>query len=385
MNSRAILFCFALALLNVLNAQTTTSNLNSISIQKDDNFNGFDLFDIRDQQLFVLAEHWHNIKSVPRATMKVLKYLHQNGNVRILAIEQGQSAAYLINQFLASGDTLVLRYIARNTMFWGKENYAFFQDLFEFNEILPEEERITVESIDIEYKMESAIFMMNQLIEGKEIPPSLDPTIGQFRKIFEDTREHREQYDGLSVMFYYDKEIVTQLVRHTLYDIENQSEVYLDFFGSDFVQFATMILDMDDGLMFDYTNPNTNYKIRDRLIYGKFTELLETYPDKGILCVIGMRHATEGSSISMLNTMSYSPLQNKVMNIRISALFHKSFKSSDLRRINYTFPDQLKINSATLIKHDLNDPKFKFKKTFDYTLFINDDGNLTPFENVYKD
>ncbi len=49
------------------------------------------LLEIDDQQLFVLAEHWHNIRSVPRATMKVLKYLHENANVRILAIEQGQS------------------------------------------------------------------------------------------------------------------------------------------------------------------------------------------------------------------------------------------------------------------------------------------------------
>jgi len=58
--------------------------------------------------------------------------------------------------------------------------------------------------------------------------------------------------------------------------------------------------------------------------------------------------------------------------------------SSDLRRINFTFPKQLKKNSATLIKHDPDDPELKSKKSFDYTLFINDGGNLTPFENVYK-
>ncbi|MCP4457063.1 MAG: erythromycin esterase family protein [Cytophagales bacterium] len=385
MNLRSTAFCIGLTLGSVLYAQNQTSNLSAISIEKDNDFNGFDLFDLDNKQLFVLAEHWHNIKSVPRASMKVLKYLHKNGNVRILAIEQGRSAAHLINQYLESEDTILLRNITRNTMFWGKENYAFFQDLLEFNKTLPEKERIIVQSVDIEYKMESAIFVINDLIKGKQIPSSLDQTVGQFREIFEETRDHREQFDGLSVMFYYDKEMVTQLVRNTLYDLENQPSVYLDLFGSDFVQFATMILDMDDGLMFDYSNPNTNYKFRDRLIYGKFIQLLETYPNQSILCVIGMRHATEGSSIGKLNTMAYSPLQGKVMNIRISALFHKSFMTSDLRRINYTFPDQLKTNQATLIKHDLNDPKFKFKKSFDYTLFINESGNLTPFENVYKE
>jgi len=192
--------------------------------------------------------------------------------VRILAIEQGQSTAHLINQYLASEDTLMLRKIARNTMFWGKENYAFFQDLLAFNKTLPEEERIIVKSIDIEYKMESAIFVINELIRDKAIPPSLEETIGRFQQIFEEKRTHREQFDGLSVMFYYDKEMVTQLVRYTLYDLDNQPSTYTDFFGSDFVQFAMMILDMDDGLTFDYTNPNTNYKFRDRLIYGYQTE-----------------------------------------------------------------------------------------------------------------
>jgi len=368
----------------MLFAQTPTSNLRAISIEGDTDFTGFDLLEISDQQLFVLAEDWHNIRSVPRATIKVLKYLHQHGNVRILAIEQGLSAAHMINKYLATGDSLILKQIARNTMFWGRENQVFFRDLLAFNKTLPEQSRIIVRSIDIEYKMESAIFVINDLIRDKAIPTSLAETIGNFKKLFDETKVHREQFDGLSVMFYYDREMVTNLVRYTLYDIENQTKTYEEFFGDDFIQFATMILDMDDGLVFDYTNPNTNYKFRDRLIYGKFTDLFESHPHKGILCVIGERHATKGSSIHNLNTMTSSPMQRKVMNIRIASLHNKSFTSGDLRRINFTFPDHLKINSATLIKHDPNDPTFKSKEDFQYTLFINESGSLTPFENVYR-
>lgn len=383
MNTRTAIYIIGWLLSSLLLAQASSSNLRPISIEKDDNFGGFELLDINDQELFVLAEHWHNIKSVPRATMKVLTYLHQNANVRILAIEQGQSTAHLINKYLSSGDTIVLRQIARNTMFWGQENYAFFQDLYEFNETIPAEERVMVQSIDIEYKMESAIFVINELIAGKTIPESLMETVGTFKQLFDETKTHREQFDGLSVMFYYDKQLVTQLVRYTFNDIQNQEAVYEEFFSDDFLQFVVMILDMDNGLIFDYTNPNTNYKFRDRLIYGKFTELLEDYPDKGILCVIGLRHATKGSSIFNLNTMPTSPLLNKVMNIRISSLYNKSLNSGDLRRINFAFPNQLKTNDATLIKHD-PDSALKSKEDFDYTLFINEGGNLTPFRNVYR-
>ncbi|MEQ6167409.1 hypothetical protein AAOE16_09450 [Ekhidna sp. MALMAid0563] len=359
-------------------------NIRSISVAKDNDFSGFELIEPDSNQLFVLAEHWHNIQSVPRATMKVLRYLHQNANVQILAIEQGASVAYMINDYLKSGDTTKLRQIARNTMFWGKENWEFFEDLYAFNQALPEDDRVFVRSIDIEYKMESAIFVINQLIGDKEIPESLSGTVGAFKQIFENTREHREQYQGLSVMYYYDREVVESLVLMTIEEMERKSDEYTSFFGDDFVRFATMILEMDDGLTFDYTNPNNNYKFRDRLIYRKFESLIEEYPETGILCVIGMRHATKGSSIYKLDKLSFSPLYGKISIIKVSALFNKMIISSDLKRLNFNYPNHLKNNNATLIRHTEEDAALRSSKDFDYTLFINSNGEITPFDKVYK-
>ncbi|MEP5614151.1 MAG: hypothetical protein ABJP45_18000 [Cyclobacteriaceae bacterium] len=371
--------CFLLA---AMAFAQSSPNVQVVSIEKDENFNGFELLEVEDKRVFVLAEHWHSIRTVPRATMKLIRYLHERANVRILAIEQGASAAHMINQYLSSGDSLTLRQIARNTMFWGQENYAFLQDLYEFNQSLPKAYRVFVKSIDIEYKMESAVFVINDLIGSKEIPQSLSQTVGVFEQMFEDTRTHREQFDGLSVLYYYDRDFTIQLVSNTLEDIENRSSEYENFFGVDFEQFSTMITDMRDGLTFDYTNPNTNYKFRDDIIHSKFKKLLTTYPDEGVLCVIGMRHVTKGSSIYKLDSEDSSPAFGKVMKIRVSALFKNTFKTSDLRRINFSFPKQLKERGATLIKHDPSDPALRSAKFFDYTLFLNDNGELTPFENV---
>lgn len=362
----------------------SSPNIRAVSIEKDNDFSGFELIEPDSNQVFVLAEHWHNIRSVPRATMKVLRYLHRQANVRIFAIEQGASVAYMINEYLATGDTTKLRQITRNTMFWGKENWEFFEDLYAFNQELPEQERVFIKSIDIEYKMESAIFVINQLIGDKEIPESLNGTIGVFKQIFETTREHREQYQGLSVMYYYDRDLIENLVLMTIEEMERKSDDYTSFFGDDFIQFATMILEMDDGLTFDYTNPNNNYKFRDRLIHKKFESLVEEYPDTGILCVIGMRHATKGSSIYKLDKLPFSPLYGKVSVIKISALFNKLIISSDLKRINFNYPNQLKKNSATLIRHTEEDAALRSSKGFDHTLFINSGGEITPFEKVYK-
>ncbi|MEQ9229795.1 MAG: erythromycin esterase family protein [Cyclobacteriaceae bacterium] len=381
---RLTVFLLFVVAIQYLPGQQASASMQTIDLENNDNFQGFEQLDLGDQQLFVLAEHWHNIRAVPEATLKILRYLHEYANVRILAIEQGASAAHMINNYLGTGDTTLLPEITQNTMFWGRENRKFFKDLRSFNEALDPEERITVRSIDIEYKMESAIFVINELIEGKEIPEQFKPTLGEFKRLFEQTRAHRESFDGLAVMFYYDKELVTRLVEKTLVDLNENDQAYMSFFKEDFVQFAQLILDMDDGLTFDYTNPNTKYRFRDKIIYEKFEELIEENPDKGILCVIGLRHATKPSSIYKLQNSSSSPIEGRVMNIRLSALFNKSFMTNDLRRINYNYPKQLKNNPATIIKHDSTEPTFKSKEGFDYTIFINRGGYLTRFSKVYE-
>lgn len=368
----------------LLIAQTPDSYIRSVSLEDNADFTGFDLMNLEDQRLFVLAEHWHNIRSVPKATMKVLRYLHQTANVRILAIEQGRSAAMMINQYLTTGDATLLEQITRHTMFWGQENRAFFIQLRAFNQSLPAQERIHVQSIDIEYKMESAVYVINQWLADKTIPDELQRTIGFFKLIYDESKGHREQYDGLAVLFYYDKESVRKLVDFTLGDLQQQPESYRAFFDEKFEDFAAMLTDMKNGLIFDYTNPNTNYKFRDLLIYGKLNDLLAKYPDQAILCVIGMRHTTKGSSIYQLGVDAKSPVRNRVTNIRISALYNGSFMSPDLRRINFSEPKKLKNQPASLIRHDPKDPTFKSTKSFDYTLFINDDGSLTPYPKVYK-
>lgn len=377
-------FLSAILWINLL-AQVDTPYFKAISIENDSNFDGFELIDPANKQLFVLAEHWHNIQKVPQATLKLLKYLHREGNVRVLAIEQGASVAHMINSYLKSGDTVKLQQITRNTLFWGKENRAFFQDLRAFNQTLPEGERIWIRSIDIEYKMASAIFVINELIGDNTIPDSLASTIGNFNHLFDSSTDHREQFDGLSVMYYYDRDLVEQLVLHTLKELKKKELYFRQFFEADFEQFSQIVVEMDQGILFDFTNPNTNYKYRDRLIEKKMSDLAKEFPGKGILCPIGMRHATKGSSLINLATESTSPIYNKVMTIRVSALFNKTINAGDLKKFNYNYPKQLKENNATLINHNPDDSALKSAKGFDLTLFINDSGNLTPFENVYKE
>jgi hypothetical protein len=375
---------FGCILVSSLVAAQSSSNLTSISIQNDQQFSGYDLLREPNKRLFVLGEHWHNIQAVPEASLKVLQYLHQSHGVRVLAIEQGTSAALMVNQYLESGDTTLLRDIARYTMFWAREHRVFFTQLRAYNLELPKDQRIQVKSIDIEYKMESAVYVINQWLDGKTVPDSLSSTLGEFVRIFKETRQHRESYQNLLVHFYYDKSYMKELVAITRQDLYLQPDAYRHVLTDRFEDFSQMITDMLHGLAFDYTNPLTNYKYRDALIEEKFLQLAEEYPTTGILCIIGMRHMEKRSSIYKLNERSGSPWENQVVKVRVSALYNGGFFSGDLRRINFAHPDQLKDQDATLIKHEASDASLHSKKGFDYTLFLNRNGQLKPFENVYR-
>ena len=375
-----------IALLSTLHTRSQSSeDIRPISIGGNDDFSGFESIEIANERLFVLGEQSHTIAKGPQTTMKLLRHLHSNANVRVLAIEHGTSTAVMINDYLSSGDTTDLRHIARNTMMWSKENWAFLQDLRIFNLSLPATERVNVRSIDIEYKMESAIYYMVQLIGDKTIPEELEATIGVFSEMYNQSKDDREKYQGIAINHYYDKELVQQLVGFTLEDLIAQERIYKEFFGSDYSGFTMLVQDMYDGLIFDFTNPNTNYKFRDRLIYQKFIRLLDEFPDVGILCTIGARHASKPSSIHQLRTYDVSPIKDRVMTIRLSALYNGFFLSSDFRKINFNYPNILKSQEASLIRHNPENRFLKSKDRFDYTLFINDSGILTPFDKVLRE
>jgi len=93
--------------------------------------------------------------------------------VLLLKIEAGASTAWLINRFLNSQDTLLLRDIARHTFYWGVEHSELWRELAKWNEQLSEDERVKVVGADIEIKQESVVLALNILMQQKAIAESM--------------------------------------------------------------------------------------------------------------------------------------------------------------------------------------------------------------------
>ncbi len=106
--------------------------------------------------------------------MKALKYFKNESNFKYLIIETGHSTAQFLNSYLATGNTGTLDYVFNHmegTLYWTRERYEFFKDLYEYNNTLSENDKITCVGIDVEQVLVHAVDYLNQFLDSGVEPP----------------------------------------------------------------------------------------------------------------------------------------------------------------------------------------------------------------------
>ena len=229
-----------------------------IDIQYNDNFGGFELINLTDKKVFIIAEDVHNRRLTPAMTLKFLQFLYHQQKIRTIAIEGGVSTALLLNYYLESGDTTLLREIARHSFFWSKEHFVYYQTLAAWNNTLPLDQRIVFESADIEIKQESVILALNIILDDRPIPAPISK-LESFRTIFKEKESHRKQYLGLNVQYYYDKKRCSTLVDEVLGDLKLNEDAYKTFFSEKYNLFKTMMIDLKAQYIFDLSHKHQIY------------------------------------------------------------------------------------------------------------------------------
>jgi hypothetical protein len=340
---------------------------------------GLSLLDTRSKQFFFLGESRHGMRQTPSVMLTLLKHLNKTANTRILALEHGYSVAYMLNKYLATKDSVLLREISKNSMLWGKENYTFIQDLAVYNDQLPSDQKIIVRSIDIEFKAEPAVFVINEFIGNRTIPMILQKTLGEFKKIFDEKNVHRQSFDGLNIFHYYDRKRMVAMITDTYLDYQINKTIYSEFFGSNATHFDRIIQDLYAGYVrFNARRPNANFKFRDDIIYQRFVDLMNGYPTTGILCTIGAAHLKPKSSGSR------SPVKDQSLTIVVHGDLKGRILNRKLRNLNSYLDGALSKNDFTLIRHADNVKRFKSSfAQCNYSIFMRDGKELTPFEKSF--
>lgn len=352
-----------------------------IDINYNNNFSGFELINMADDKVFIIAEDVHNRRLAPAMTLKFIQFLYTRQKIRTIAIEGGISTAFLLNTFLESSDTTLLRDIARHTFFWSKEHFAYYKALAAWNNTLPPDQRIIFESADIEIKQESVILALTIIIGDRTIPATLSK-LESFKTIFNEKESHRKQYLALNVRYYYDKKRCSSLVDEVLVDLNLNEDAYKTFFGKEYNLFKTMMTDLKAQYIFDYKS-NSKFMYRDNIIFDKLVAITKRHPE-GFLYVVGQKHTRSGSSSFRLKHEDGSPVKDHVliMNLTGRKKNGKYLGAKAVTKFAAQYPDVFKPDKNMIIKNNGSN-KLLYTSYFDYTLALTDNSHVSPFSNSY--
>ena len=232
---------------------------------------------------FFISGEFHGVSSNHKIKFKLLKYLHQKANVRYLIIESGYSSAFLLNQFLANGDTTLLcGYYLAEKVFW--------QHLRTFNQTLSEDEQVQVIGIDFE-RDEAFLKAMKLLLPATQPPQAIGPGIVALRQLVEDS------ITG-------DKRV--KIIKAVQKNLKRNSALYENYFKENYIIFRKII---------DNPVPLTPRTKRDKFAYKN---MLEEYHSKGggnYYAQYGISHVnlTFGNIAGLLNAQEDSPFKSKVL------------------------------------------------------------------------
>ncbi len=361
-------------------SQNNPDPVTGINVGYNNDFSGFEMIEVAGNNAFIITEDVHNRANIPAVTLKFLKFLNKHKNIKTLAIEGGTSTAYLINRYLENQDSSLLREIVRHTFYWSQEHYQFLKALAAWNHTLSAENQIVVQSADIEIKQESVILAINLLIDEKKIPPQIS-VLETFKIIFKEREQHRNSFQALNVLYYYDKKKCSNLVETVLADVKANPGEYKKFFMDNFELFNTMVTDLQLLYKFNY-HRDSRFKFRDDIIYQKLLKVHKISLN-GFLYVVGAKHARPDASSFMLKHYAFSPLKDKVLFISTTGKNKngKYLGAKDVTKISNQYPQVFNSKFHTLIKNDCRNELFT--QPYDYTLALKDNRHVKPFPNSF--
>ncbi len=138
--------------------QTSTVDLTK------DTFEEFEILNdtLKNYSVFFTGEN-HTYASFNTAfQFKLLRYLHQNHDVKHFMFEQSPGLSYVINKIVLSDETTHLHYL--RDMFFAPF-YDLVKDLRKYNDTLVQEDKIQVHGIDIERFPSFSIYALNDIVD----------------------------------------------------------------------------------------------------------------------------------------------------------------------------------------------------------------------------
>ncbi len=417
-NNRIILLILMIASIpSLLYGQTdTTIEYSKLDIESNDDFSSFAMLkdDLPEYNVFFTGENHLFRTSNYKLQLKMLKYLYKEAGVRHLILEFGFSRGYLVDQYVQTGDTSVFT-ILNDYSF--EEYSRLYKGLYEFNQSLPEGEKIKVHGVDIERSYTTPIKVLNQLLPADSVPihDSIvlnievlksfmgynDSRYREFNRSRDDESKKLE-YTYKSYSNYFSNQ---NTVAAMLANFKKHNEKYRAYIGDNFEMFSRIMSGMEAEVIrqeYEVGNMFHGTIYREQYMYKQVEALLDEYKGAKIYGQFGRCHTATSDQdewcdfyhfktlASRLGNSKHPDLNGKVMSIATYYPKHYGEQSHvSFVRDLMTILD-IKGPGLTLIKNNGDTTSFgELIGKFDYVIVNNyaldEEGDLDNEEDDEED
>lgn len=272
---------------------------NKIDFTLDDDMDALKAIDFENYNVYLLGEN-HAIDKNADMKLNFIKFLYKNYGVRYIIDESGYCDTIMLNRFLQTGDTSILEKIIesfKRTFSYTKENYDFYIKLYEFNQSLPENEKIVIVGIDVQHNWKNGLNVIKLLTdESKEMPDIV-------KSVFDTINKEGLNHDEMK----------------SVLDIVDKNEFqFKQYFGENYLDFYFGIRSIWQSMEF-YVEED--FSLRERFIHENISDLYAMFDMQKCFGMFGGAHTMlngtfdEDKNLAQYLNTEFEPARNKVLSI----------------------------------------------------------------------
>lgn len=389
-----------------------------LDVENNNDYSSFAALDsayLSQFSLFFTGEDHRYLKSNSQLELKMFKHLHKTAGVRVFMMEFGYSLGYVANKYVQTGDSNVLELLDKHTF---EEYFTLFKGLRDFYDSLPENEKFSLASVDLEREPVYPVKMLESLMPDNIAPhDSIKLHIDALKAISEyhdyeseqnKEEEEGDEYDYIETVKPGSDSAYTKVYVNTRLTVEfvienykKHKEKYQAYLGSNFDLFEAEIKNIEDYFVYDsYEGAAHQYIYRENYMEQNVKRLVAQNPGTKIFGQFGRCHTQRSrekedcsyfyfnSLATRLNTTVGSPFEGKVFSCAIfyPAMFDFMDDNVAINAGLDSLINNTELNTISLIVLDKNDTTFaQLSKRFNAIIINyneNDDNSAEPIEET---
>lgn len=260
--------------------------------------------DLDKHDVFLSGAEWHGSTAGYELQYAMTTALHQQAGIKYLLLGMGHATAQMINAYLQSGDETILDTVLEEIKFSNSSCYEHrlsWERLCQYNLTQPQEDRITVVGIDLEYQPYTAIAYLLGLPDADKLQlPLPDEYLG--------TPQALANY-------------VSRLEQNVL----NNTDAYRQALGEGYGELELVLNNLKDTVQANIAEDF--YAVREEIMYANFLRAYSSLPPGKYFGQLTMEHIYQRQAgtpnmsgidrLAMYLNRDDSPVQDRILSIAV--------------------------------------------------------------------